>query len=137
MNGGGRSVMDIGGRMVEDGADELADGGFWILDNDRTWGTQDGVVLFEEFYSPLWFNSMGYGDKELPYHSGAWLSLITPEDGERAWQMFLDYTEGRIDNYEITVTYTKKDGSNVRVICSGTTLKHGKRSFLIGSHVIL
>ena len=125
------NVIEMGDELLNAGADKLEDGGFYI------WDIQNIDI---EYYSPLFRKILGYNDEnDFPNLSSSWQNAINKDDLKLALLNFEKSKEDP-DNYPYyqNVTYTKKKGGIIRVLCSALILKkNGKPRFLIGTHKIL
>lgn len=123
-------VFNIGKELMDSGADELTDGGFWIWD----------IESMDEFYSVNFRKSLGFKDEnDFPSNSDSWQKQINKDDLRIATENFKSCLNDPLNHpYYQEVTYSKKDGSLLYVVCSGLLLKHkGSPKYLIGTHKIL
>ena len=124
-------AIEIGKKLLRIGSDRICDGGFWV------WGIQGEV----EFYSPKFRNSLGFkGESDFPSLPNSWMEQIDKEDMDVAIDNYNKVVSGEKDSsYYQVVNYTKKDGSRMKVTCSGTLIrdKKGEPQFLVGTHIIL
>lgn len=126
-----KNVLELGDELVSLGADKLPSGGFWI------WDINNNI----EFYSPKFRQSLGFGgETDFPSTPESWKKQINEEDLKVVFHNYEQHlkTEGQ-HPYEQKVQYTKKDGSKIDVICSGTIIKNENKQpiILIGSHDII
>ena len=127
----GHNAIEIGHELVELGCDELVSGGFWVLDLGTT----------VEYYSPKFRSSLGYeSEDDFPNHTDSWKNAIDENDLMVAVDNFNKHigSDG-VSPYYQEVTYNKKDGGQLRVLCSGCLIKDdaGQKSVLIGTHNII
>ncbi len=126
---GKTDVIDIGGDLLSMGADELTNGGFWILD----------VKNQIEFYSPRFRNGLGFKNEEdFPSVPESWQGQIYPESLERALVAYKECLDDRDAKYHLPVKYYKKDRSEtVELLCSGHFIwDNGEVVIVIGTHII-
>lgn len=124
-------VIETGKTLMSLGCDEMVDGGFWIWD----------INTGEEFYSDRFIKSLGFsGPNEFPYIAGSWQKQISSEGLKRAFDNYEKHLEtGGAHPYDQKVTYLKKDGKKLNLICSGTIVKDddGSPSIMVGTHKLL
>jgi PAS domain-containing protein len=122
-------VIALGENLVNYGADNLSNGGFWIMDLNSD----------VEFYSPNFRKSLGFkGEEDFPNVSLSWQQQIEQSCLDHALKEFnkayadLDY------QYYTPVSYRKKEGGIVDLLCSGTFIKNkkGEIAIMVGSHII-
>lgn len=103
-----------------------SDAGIWDVDIARN----------EVFLSPRWKSQLGYTDSELPSRSGAWESLLHPEDRERVLETGRDCREGRISTFEVEYRLRHKDGSYRWIVSRGIAIRDasGRPVRMTGSH---
>lgn len=124
------NVLAMGKELLEAEADDLTDGGFWI------WNIENN----QEFYSPNFRKSLGFeGEHDFPSVSESWQKQILKEDLEIAIKNFKkSYKKPEKHPYYQEVSYYRKDGSVLRVICSGLIIKrNGKSKYLVGTHKLI
>ena len=98
----------------------------WSLETDKV------------YYSPRWFDMLGYEDKAFPAVFNTWEHLVHPDDKEFVIQQVLDYLEGRVDTFEVEMRMQHKDGHEVIVLSRAikTSRESGGRPVrLVGTHV--
>ncbi len=104
--------------------------------NDGLWDWN--LETNEVYYSPRWFEMLGYEFGVFPQTLDTWEALVHPDD--RAWvlQSVADYLEGRVDSFDVEMRMQHKDGHNVFVLSRATKALHaadGKPVRLVGTHV--
>ena len=104
----GREQRDIRGSVWEN-ALERARLGVW------DWNVQTG----ECFYSDTWFRMLGYEPGELRDTGDLWLTLIHPDDRERAIASGDRHLDGETDAIETELRLRHKDGHWVWVLDRG------------------
>jgi len=121
-----KDVIELGQLLLDEIGDELADGGFWIWDFNSD----------DEFYSPQFRKSLGFeGEHDFPSKSTSWMNAIDEQDKERAFKN-LDKNINNEGAYYQIVTYTKKNGDPLTLLCSGSLMRDtkGKPLYLFGTH---
>lgn len=126
-----KSIFEIGEELIELGADNMVDGGFWILDIENN----------VEFYSPNFRNVLGFEEEEdFPSVPESWQKHIDKKDLEISFDNYSEHikTDGKTPYHQI-VTYTTKEGNTVKLVCSGNLVKseNGNPKMLIGTHKLL
>lgn len=123
-------IYEMGRDLVEAGADDLADGGFWILDLSSNGN---------EFYSPNYIKSVGYDDGSFPSPPNAWKSVVTDSYLIKLEDAFAKHIESKdTEQFHTIAKYNKKDGGILTVICTGLlVIKNGIAEYMVGSHVII
>lgn len=76
------------------------------------WNMQTDTV----YYSPRWFEMLGYYYGDFPETLETWSTLIHPEDKERTLSKIVDYLEGRLDKFEIEFRMKHKEGYWVSIL---------------------
>lgn len=89
--------------------------------NFALYGASDGLWDWNMesnhvYYSPRWFEMLGYRYGDFPETLDTWSILIHPEDKERALSQIKDYLEGLIDKFEIEFRMKHKDSHWVDVL---------------------
>ena len=127
---GGRikPLTELMNNLLSYGLDTVTDG-FWILN----------TVTLEERYSPKFIKSLGYeGDHDFPPTMESWQKAITKESNDRAIADFVKHMETKGETpYHLQVTYNKKNGGQVDLICSGTVVDWDQEPIMLGTHKIL
>lgn len=110
------------------GLDTSTDG-FWILN----------INTREERYSPKFIASLGYeGDHDFPPVMQSWMNAIETESLELAYSDFEKHVDSLGEHpYHITVTYNKKHGGKVQLICSGVVVDWDNEPIMLGTHEII
>ncbi len=73
------------------------------------------------YYSPHWWNMVGYVENELEADPDLWRRLMHPEDLERAWQIVNEAITGGT-SFEVESRLLHKDGHYVPVLTRGYIL---------------
>jgi len=125
------SVLQLGDKLAALGADDIVTGGFWIMDCNSD----------SEYYSPNFRASLGYEDEQdFPSIRNSWRDLLSKEELGLVDFNFAEYlkTDGDHPYYQV-VTYPKKYGGTVKVICSGTVKydEAGHPEKVFGTHKII
>ncbi|MFP4213662.1 MAG: PAS domain S-box protein [Desulfohalobiaceae bacterium] len=105
--------------------------------------TQDGIwdwdVQTEQaYYSPGYFQMLGYEGSEFPEHFQTWLQLVHPEDKDRVWQANQDCIQGRTEGFKVEFRMRARDGSWRWIMGRGKGVRRdsqGKALRMVGSHV--
>ena len=87
-------------------------------------GSRDGVwdrdlIKNEVYYSPRWFEMLGYADTELPSASDLWRRLMHPDDLDHATQFVAQVHAGEAANYELEFRLRHKAGHYVPILSRG------------------
>ena len=127
-SGKASSVIELGNILIDNGSDDLCDGGVWI------WQINNGQV----YYSPKFCNSLGFEYGELGEGFGGF-------DRGDAHQMA--YGMGLIDElienksqsiFVNRIDYFKKDNTILPVLCSGTVFyKYNAPYYIVGTHKLI
>ena len=106
-------------------------------------GTQDGfwdwnLLRNEVYYSPRWWNMIGYADGELDADPDLWRSLMHPDDLDRVNSVFTTELAGARDSFEVEFRLLHKDGHYLNIISCGNILRdeEGKAKRVSGSNRI-
>lgn len=123
-----KNAIDYGQTVTSMGGDKITNGGFWL------WQIDDNI----EYYSPSFYNALGYEDQEFPYHASEWQSRITKKDLAVAMYNFTKHIQTGGDHpYYQVVNFHKKDGTIIPILCSGSIVQNGVRDYLVGTHILL
>ncbi len=81
-------------------------------------GTNDGIwdwdlVSNEIYYSPVWFQILGYEPNELPPETATWTHNIHPEDVETAHKKLQAHLDGDSEMFNDTHRMRQRDGSYI------------------------
>lgn len=85
--------------------------------NDAPWDWD--LVSNELYYSPQWWQQLGYEPDELPNDSALWERLMHPEDAERINAFFKATLEKPTDSYEVEFRLLHKAEHYVPVLSRG------------------
>jgi diguanylate cyclase (GGDEF)-like protein/PAS domain S-box-containing protein len=91
-------------------------------------GTQDGfwdwdLLRNERYYSPRWWNMLGYEDGELAVDSELWRRLLHPDDLERVRQVYATALTDGTDAYEVEFRLRHKRGHYLDIIARAFVLR--------------
>ncbi len=94
----------------------------------------------EVYFSPRWFEMLGYAEDEWPQHFDTWAALVHPEDKQSALEHVSAYLEGRVNRYEIEFRMRHKQGHWLYILARAklATDETGKPLSprrLVGTHV--
>ncbi len=100
------------------------------------WNMQTNAV----YYSPRWFQMLGYQYGDFPGTLDTWGTLIHPEDKEQTLSQIGDYLEGRLDKFEIEFRMKHKDGYWVDILSRAKFATDDQGNILephrlVGTHV--
>lgn len=123
----------------------------WRADKERLRyalnGASDGLWDWnmktnEVYYSPRWFEMLGYRFGDFPQTLDTWAELVDPSFKEATLQKITDYIEGRLDRFEVEFRMKHKDGHWVDILSRAqfATNDTGERLEplrLVGTHVDL
>lgn len=109
---------------------EGASDGLW------DWNMQSNEV----YYSPRWFEMLGYKYGDFAETLETWETLIHPEDKERTLELIREYLEGRSEKFEIEFRMKHKEGHWVDVLSRARLAKDDEGNpllprRLVGTHV--
>lgn len=121
----------------------------WRADKERLRyalnGASDGLWDWnmktnEVYYSPRWFEMLGYRFGDFPQTLDTWAELVDPSFKEATLQKITDYIEGRLDRFEVEFRMKHKDGHWVDILSRAqfVTNDAGERLEplrLVGTHV--
>jgi len=98
----------------------------WNLDTD------------EVYYSPRWFDMLGYPPNAFSPTLDTWKQLVHPDDKERVLQQVVDYLNGRSHSFETEMRMCHKNGHVITVLSrasiTNTASEHATKR-LVGTHV--
>lgn len=97
----------------------------WNLDNDRV------------FFSPIYFQMLGYGLDDLPQKLETWKRLLHPDDREKTIAFVEDFIRNREMNFEIEFRMQTRNGNYKWIIGRGRAVERredGSIRRLIGTH---
>ena len=123
-------VVAIGNELLAVGSDDLTCGGFWI------WGIENGT----EFYSPKFREVLGFeGEHDFPNVPESWQKQLSKKEVQGVFETYAKHEKtGGAHPYYQTVTYNKKGGGTLKIICSGTLIRRGKNPWLlVGTHKLI
>lgn len=94
----------------------------------------------EVYFSPRWFEMLGYAEDEWPQYFDTWAALVHPDDKQSALQHVSAYLEGRVNRYEIEFRMRHKQGHWLYILSRAklATDQAGKPLSprrLVGTHV--
>ncbi|MES0371758.1 MAG: PAS domain S-box protein [Mariprofundaceae bacterium] len=104
--------------------------------NDGLWDWD--LETDEVYYSPRWFDMLGYDADALPPVIDTWGELVHPDDKDWILQRVTDYLEGRAGSFEVEMRMCHKDGHDVIVLSRASkVLRDSDRKpvRLVGTHV--
>ncbi|MBF0468894.1 MAG: PAS domain S-box protein, partial [Desulfamplus sp.] len=85
--------------------------------NDAPWDWD--LVSDDIYYSPQWFQQLGYISGELANDSGLWERLMHPDDKERVTTLFKRALKNNQDSYEVEFRLRHRNGSYIPVLSRG------------------
>lgn len=85
--------------------------------NDAPWDWD--LVMDEIYYSPQWWEQLGYAPNELPADAALWKSLMHPEDIGHVEKTFGDTLEINNESYKVEFRLLHKEGHFVPVLSRG------------------
>ena len=108
-------------------------------------GSSDGLWDWnmqtnEVYYSPRYFEMLGYKEDELPAHLTTFEKLVHPKYKAAIFKMVDEYTKGKLDHFSIEFEMQHKNGSWVWILARArlATNKDGtlvEPMRLVGTHV--
>ncbi len=75
------------------------------------------------YYSPHWWDMLGYEVNELPTGEHLWQQIVHPDDLEKVNRAFDDVINGDLETYELEFRMCHKDGHYVPVLSRGLILR--------------
>ena len=139
-----RSIGDLVALAIESYNRSLAEQ--QLRESEKRWqlvleGNNDGIWDWncqtdEAFYSPRYQTMLGYTESELPPRGDTWVSLLHPDDLDRALQFNRDYLSRKISTYILEHRLRCKDGSYKWILARAKALfdENGVAIRMIGSH---
>jgi len=102
--------------------------------NDGIWDWN--LETHEVYYSPRWFELIGYLPNELPGHIDTFANLLHPDDRENAERTITEYLAGTRPEYRNEFRLQHKDGSWRWIFTHGAALRDatGRAFRLAGTH---
>ncbi|NYB51528.1 MAG: PAS domain S-box protein [Methanobacteriaceae archaeon] len=91
----------------------------------------------ELYFSPRYYQMLGYDVNEFPASFESWKALIHPDDLEHALEVAEDYLKQKSDFYENTFRLRTKDGSYKWIKATGRVVERdetGEAIRMIGNH---
>lgn len=106
--------------------------------NDGLWDWN--IESNEVYYSPRWFEMLGYHANELTSSFETWEKLVHPDDIVKAKEKIQEYIEGKSETFDVEFRMLHKDGSYKHILSrakftqdqAGEILKPLR---LVGTHV--
>ncbi len=94
------------------------------------------MVTDQRYYSPRWWQMLGYEVNELPSDDGLWSRLSHPDDRERAGLQLAEWLAGTASRYEMEFRLRSKAGPYVTLLSRGfiTRDANGKAVRLSGTN---
>ena len=94
----------------------------------------------EVYFSPRWFEMLGYAADEWPQHFDTWVALVHPDDKQPTLEHVSAYLEGRVNRYETEFRMHHKQGHWLYILSRAKLAKDqaGKPLSprrLVGTHV--
>lgn len=91
-------------------------------------GTLDGYwdidfVLNERFYSPRWWEMLGYTYKELPLDEDLWRRMTHPDDLAYVNQTLAQAIAGHANHFELEMRMQHKDGHFIHILARGNIVR--------------
>lgn len=121
-----RDVIELG-RELQPMFDNLFEGGFWI------WDIKKNI----EYYSPLFRKVLGFkGESDFPNVPASWQKYIHPDGLEEATKAFEAHKRDESNPYHMKVTYNRKTGDRISLICSGTLVDR-ENMIMLGTHELI
>ena len=104
--------------------------------------SQDGlwdwnVETDEVYYSPGYWNMLGYQKREFPEEIQSWQRLIHPDDKEKINKANTDCIENRISDFNVEFRMQSKSGNWIWILGRGKAVdrdSHGRATRMIGTH---
>lgn len=90
---------------------------------DAPWDWQLDSDLM--YYSPRWWDMLGYAPDELQGDASLWRSLIHPDDAQQVQRHFNAVLKGTQQRYELSFRLRHKDGHYLPVLSRGFILRDG------------
>jgi diguanylate cyclase (GGDEF)-like protein/PAS domain S-box-containing protein len=85
------------------------------------WDLQAGSL----YYSPRWYEMLGYQPGDLPADAGVWARLTHPEDRPRVEAQFSDWLlDPSVESYKIEFRLLHRQGHHVPVLSRGFVLRN-------------
>jgi PAS domain S-box-containing protein len=109
--------------------------------NNAMRGANDGLWDWnlqtnEVYYSPRWFEMLGYKEGEFDNSLDTWGTLVNPEDKDGVLRLAEDYIQGRTDRFHIEMRMRHKDGHWVDVLARAFLVKEQSTPVrMVGTHV--
>jgi len=93
----------------------------------------------QPYYSPQWWQMLGYGTNELPVDEELWLKLLHPDDIENFKQSFNEALQGSQESIIYELRLKHKDGHFVPILTRGFITRNaaGKAVRLSGTNMDL
>ena len=89
--------------------------------NDAPWDWD--LKTDQIYYSPRWWEMLGYAVDALPSDTQLWTSLLHPEDRERVQNFFSTILGSAADDYEVEFRLLHNRGNYVHVLSRGFILR--------------
>ncbi len=108
-------------------------------------GSSDGLWDWDMetdavYYSPRWFEMLGYRYGDFPETLDTFEQLVHPEDRQKAYVLVADYLAGKVDKFSIEFRLRHKNGHWRYILCRASLAKDNqgnllKPTRLVGTHV--
>ncbi len=89
--------------------------------NDSLWDWN--METNEVYYSPRWFDMLGYSGEGFEHRLETWERLVHPEDKEQALRHVADLLSGKTPRLAIEFRMRHRDGHWVHLLCRGTLVR--------------
>jgi hypothetical protein len=124
-----QSVSEIGICLNELHSDDLTSGGYWLYD----WETN------ECYYSEKLINSLGYNRCDVQNNTNFFYKVADNEHLNEGFKMIDELVLNKSElSFINDLNYTHKNGSIIKVECSGTVFyKFNEPIIVLGTHILL
>jgi len=96
------------------------------------------VVADSCYFSPGYYRMLGYDPDEFPPSSAFWLTLLHPDDRDRAFAANIDCVENKVESFEVEFRMREKTGGWRWILGRGKAVsrdENGRALRLVGTHV--
>jgi len=102
--------------------------------NDGLWDVD--LLTREVYFSPRWYEMLGFEPGELPAELDTFIDLVSPEEIEQVRALAADCIAGTSDSFNVEFRMRHKDGSWRNILSRAfTEYENGVATRLVGTHV--
>lgn len=134
-----KTLTDTLIRVEENLKEEMAILEF-ILDQSTDGYWDWNIETDYEYLSPKFKAQLGYKPDEMKNSPSAWQEICNKSDLAKAGPLIESHLKGETDEFQAELRFTHKDGSEIKVLCSGKVVsrkKDGTPLRMVGTHKLI